>query len=269
MFSHEGRRHRRLERCPVIQLPSSSTDDRPLLALETSGNALGVALCSRGQVVFDENVTEGMIHGRALVPLMQAALASQNLKPADLGAVAVSQGPGSWTGLRIGISAAKAFAWASNLPLVCVPSFEAMALEACGGTLGGPARNGAVLTLRDARSEGFFVAIFDVTDGVPTRLLEECVLKPDAVVEAAKRLGRSALHVCGDAKCLELLAADIRANGWTALPDAANIPGRAVALSGWRRLQSGAGVARTAAEIHAIGPMYLRASDPELKLKQV
>src|SRR5438552_13744577 len=101
-----------------------------LLALETSGNSLGVALHTDLGIVFEENVIEGMIHGRALAPLMKKALESHNLKPAGLSAVAVSLGPGSWTGLRIGISAAKAFAWAAGIPLVTVPSFEALALEA-------------------------------------------------------------------------------------------------------------------------------------------
>ncbi len=238
--------------------------NRPLLAIETSGNSLGVAMYFRGGVVFDENVTEGMIHGRALAPLMKAALASQNIRAADLGAVAVSLGPGSWTGLRIGISAAKAFAWASKIPVVCVSSFEALAMEACGS-----AKNGTIMTLRDARSEGFFAAIIDVTDGAPKRLLEECVLKPADVIDAAKRLSLVSLKVCGDEKCLTQISAEIVANGWTALPELQHIPARAVALCGWRRLQTGEGVSRTAAEIHKVGPLYLRASDPELKLKKV
>jgi len=238
-------------------------NDRPLLALETSGNSLGVALHTRAGIVFNENVTEGMIHGRALVPLMKSALESQSIRAEDLGAVAVSQGPGSWTGLRIGIAAAKAFAYASGIPVVCVPSFEALALEACGTT-----GSGAVLTLRDARSEGFFAAIIDVTNGAPTRLLEECVLKPEDVLVAAKHSARAGLIVCGDEKCLTTLALECEANGWTLRPDLMHIPARAVAVCGWRRFREGLGVARTAAEIHKIGPLYLRASDPELKLKK-
>ena len=246
--------------------------DRPLLALETSGNSLGVALHADGGVVFEENVTEGMIHGRALVPLMKMALASRNLKPADLCAVAVSQGPGSWTGLRIGIAAAKAFAWAAGIPVVCVPSFEALAIEASAVILkrnGGEPTSSTVMTLRDARSEGFFAAIIEVTDGVPKRLLEECVLHSADVVEAAKHCGKMALHVCGDEKCLAQIAAEMNANGWTPLADLKHIPARAVATCGWRRFENGTDIARTAAEIHALGPLYLRASDPELKLKKV
>jgi tRNA threonylcarbamoyladenosine biosynthesis protein TsaB len=231
---------------------------RPLLALETSGNSLGVALISDEGVLFEENVTEGMIHGRALVPLMQSALTSRGLRSSELSAVAVSLGPGSWTGLRIGIAAAKAFAWAAGVPLVGVPSFEALALEA-GGT---------VLTVRDARSEGFFAAIFAVTDGEPKRLLSECVLKAPEVVEAARSLNPARLNVCGDEKCLAQLAPDIAANGWLVKPELQHIPARAVAQCAWRRVQSGEGIMREAAEKHKLAPLYLRASDPELKLNK-
>ncbi len=215
-----------------------------------------MALISDAGVLFEENVTEGMVHGRALVPLMQSALASRGLKPAELGALAVSLGPGSWTGLRIGIAAAKAFAWAAGVPLVGVPSFEALALEA-GGT---------VLTVRDARSEGFFAAIIDVTGGAPKRLLSECVLKPAELMEAVLKFERPVLNVCGDEKCLTILSPAIEKNGWTTRPELRHIPARAVAKCGWRRWQNGDDVLRGAAEIHKLGPLYLRASDPELKL---
>ena len=242
---------------------AETTHLKPLLAIETSGNSLGVALRTNQGIVFNENITEGMIHGRALVPLMKTAIASLGIHPAELGGVAVSHGPGSWTGLRIGISAAKAFAWASHIALVCVPSFEAMALEACGES-----EDGVALTLRDARSEGFFAAIIEVTAGAPRRLLDECVLKPADVIEAAIRAGKMPLNVCGDEKCLAAIAPEIAAHGWTARHDIQSVAARAIAECGWRRLQSGEGVARSAAEIHHIGPLYLRASDPELKLRQ-
>ncbi|HLX60111.1 MAG TPA: tRNA (adenosine(37)-N6)-threonylcarbamoyltransferase complex dimerization subunit type 1 TsaB [Planctomycetota bacterium] len=240
-----------------------------ILALETSGNSLGVALIDAGVVVFDENVTEGMIHGRALVPLMKKALQSRGVKPAQLGGVAVSVGPGSWTGLRIGISAAKALAWAAGVPLVCVPSFEALALEANERATRIPAGKDAgapILTVRDARSEGFFAAIIRVTRGAPERLLEECVIRHAALVEAARRVASAGLVVCGDAKCVTTLGPEIAANGWTALRELEHIPALAVARCGWRRFQAGEGVLRTAVEIHKVGPLYLRASDPELKL---
>ena len=241
---------------------------QPILVLETSGASLGVALISDRGVLFEENVSEGLIHGRALAPLMERALASQGLKAAGLGALGVSLGPGSWTGLRIGISAAKTFAWAARVPLVCVPSFEALAAGA--GLREPDARN--ILTLRDARSEGFFAALFDVTAGAPRRLMNECVLKPEELVPAVKQMQNSSklseIAVCGDEKCLALIAEESARNGWRLINGLQHISAGDTARRALARWLSGVGVLKSAQEIHWLGPLYLRASDPELKLSR-
>lgn len=235
-----------------------------LLAVETSGGSLGVALRAENGLLFEENVTAGAIHGRALAPLIRQALAHQRLNPADLSAVAVSLGPGSWTGLRIGISAAKALAWGAGLTLVGVPSFEALALDAARAAPGH-----ARLLLRDARSEGFFVALFSETLEPPQRWLGESVLPLAALMEAVEKELRTRpevpLAVAGDRVCLETVAEAAQKNGWRLLGGRQHVSAGAVAECGWRRLADGEGL-KTAAEVHTLAPLYLRASDPELKL---
>ena len=237
---------------------------KPLLALETSGASLGVALRDDSGLLFEENVVAGALHGKALAPLIRKALASRQFKPADLGAVAVSLGPGSWTGLRIGISAAKALAWGAGLTLVAVPSFEALALDAARRAPGH-----ARLLLRDARSEGFFVALFSETLWPPERWIGESVLRPPAVAAAAQRVMAAhtgvPLAVCGDRVCLDAVAAAAAQHGWRIVNDCQHITAGAVAECGWQRLQRGEGL-QSAADIHTLAPLYLRASDPELKL---
>src|SRR4051794_25579185 len=98
------------------------TKMHPVLALETSGKYVGVAIRAESGLLFSENVTAGAVHGKALAPLIDKALNACSLRPAELEAVAVSLGPGSWTGLRIGLSAAKAFAWAARIAALGVPS---------------------------------------------------------------------------------------------------------------------------------------------------
>ncbi|MCY3024366.1 MAG: tRNA (adenosine(37)-N6)-threonylcarbamoyltransferase complex dimerization subunit type 1 TsaB [Planctomycetota bacterium] len=237
---------------------------KPLLALETSGGSLGVALRGEEGLLFEENVTAGSIHGRALAPLIRKALEAQRLKPGDLEAAAISIGPGSWTGLRIGLSCAKALAWGAGLALVAVPSFEALAWDAARH-----APQHARLTLRDARSEGFFAALFNETLPAPQRWIEESVLRPAEIVAAVEREMQAhasvPLAVCGDPVCLEALAAAAQRNGWRLLAECRHISAAAVAECGWQRLRRGEGF-RAAADIHTVAPLYLRASDPELKL---
>jgi tRNA threonylcarbamoyladenosine biosynthesis protein TsaB len=111
-------------------------------------------------------------------------LDSQNIAAKDLAAVAVSRGPGSWTGLRIGVSAAKALAWGAGIQLVPVPSFEALALDIAHAAPGH-----ARLSLRDARSEGMFVALFGETSPAAERWIEESVMKaPETVAAVEKEL---------------------------------------------------------------------------------
>jgi tRNA threonylcarbamoyladenosine biosynthesis protein TsaB len=237
---------------------------KPLLALETSGSSLGVALRGDRGLLFEENVTTGSMHGRALAPLMRKALAERSLTPAGLAAIAVSLGPGSWTGLRIGISAAKAFAWGANLTLIGVPSFEALALDAAR-----LARGHARLLLRDARSEGFFVALFSETLEPSQRWIQESVLHAPAVVAAVE--AQMPLHkgvplaVCGDRVCLDAIVPAAEKNGWRVLSECQRVSAGAVAECAWQRLARGEGL-KTPAEIHTLAPLYLRASDPELKL---
>jgi len=119
-----------------------------ILAVETSGSVGSVALCeaagdpadpARGFRTLRERVfTEGLIHGRELAPAVKDLLDATGLRPADLDLLAVSHGPGSYTGLRVGIAFAKTFAWSLGKPLVGVGSLAAMAENATGAAAAAP-----------------------------------------------------------------------------------------------------------------------------------
>jgi len=236
----------------------------PLLAIETSGKSLGVALRTESGLAFEENVQAGAVHGKSLAPLIRKALESQRLKAAQLGGIAVSLGPGSWTGLRIGLSAAKALAWGAGVPLIGVPSFDALARDASRH-----APNHARLVLRDARSEGFFLALFSERSPHAERWIPESVLKVPALLAEVEstlpRHGDVPLALCGDGVCLDALAGTAQQLGWTLLRGCEHISAAAVAECGWDKLVRGE-VLRETSAIHALAPLYLRASDPELKL---
>src|SRR5690606_14405031 len=102
---------------------------KPILAIETSGSICGTAVYFTPQKFFSVNIQLKNIHAEQIFNSIDFVLKSAGIKPDELSAVAVSSGPGSFTGLRIGMSAAKGFAFGAGLPIIAVPTFDALALQ--------------------------------------------------------------------------------------------------------------------------------------------
>jgi len=102
------------------------------LLLETSGKQGFVALGEGGEILCQRTLDEGRRHARDLVPMVGEILRERGLGARDVGVVAVSQGPGSYTGLRVGIASALAFRFATDCHLLLVPSFEILAKDFVG-----------------------------------------------------------------------------------------------------------------------------------------
>jgi tRNA threonylcarbamoyladenosine biosynthesis protein TsaB len=100
-----------------------------LLILETSGRVGQVALALGAHLRRTRQLDETRRHARDLAPAVAELLATENWKPRDLNGVIVSRGPGSYTGLRVGIMAAKVLAYATGVPLIAVESFQAIAAQ--------------------------------------------------------------------------------------------------------------------------------------------
>jgi len=101
----------------------------PILAIETSSRLCGACLYYNEDKFFQSVVNYKNIHAEKLLDIIDSVILTGGIKTPALAAIAVSNGPGSFTGLRIGMSAAKGIAFGSSLPLVQVPTFEALALQ--------------------------------------------------------------------------------------------------------------------------------------------
>jgi len=138
------------------------------VGIETSTPSGGVAILGPDALVTEDHLLGTMMHwgGRAhsqrIVAGLQNLLEGLGISPQDVGAVAVSIGPGSFTGVRVGLAAAKAFAWALGIPLIGVPALEAFALRAFGFDDEGraPAPDLAVCPVLDARRGEVYWAAF-------------------------------------------------------------------------------------------------------------
>ena len=101
-----------------------------ILALETSAKSVSVAVVENGAVLASAYQNMGLTHSVTLMPLLDSMLKNAGLTAKDMSLIAVAAGPGSFTGLRIGVSAAKGLAWALELPCCGVSTLEAMAENA-------------------------------------------------------------------------------------------------------------------------------------------
>jgi tRNA threonylcarbamoyladenosine biosynthesis protein TsaB len=147
-----------------------------VLGLDTATRRASVGLLANGRVVAEQSQNDGR-HAVHLLPLIDSVLQQGGCAVRDLDAIAVSSGPGSFTGLRVGLSVAKGVACATNVPLVGIPTLEALAR-----TLDKP--RGTICTLLDARKGEVYAAYFVASERGWTRLIEDTVTTPEAVVAA-------------------------------------------------------------------------------------
>ena len=130
-----------------------------LLAFETSAKSASVALFEGQQLLGEQYQNTGLTHSQTLLVMAQELLAQCRKNPGEVDAVAVANGPGSFTGVRIGVAAAKGFAWGREIPLYGVSTLEAM-------TLGLGLYRGYVCPVMDARRSQVYNAIYYVNQGV-------------------------------------------------------------------------------------------------------
>ncbi|HAL57286.1 MAG TPA: tRNA (adenosine(37)-N6)-threonylcarbamoyltransferase complex dimerization subunit type 1 TsaB [Bacteroidetes bacterium] len=128
-----------------------------VLGIETSTAVCGVGLFIENGAEIDRSLVESHIHSEKLLTLLQEVVAGEQLSLNDIDAVAVSIGPGSFTGLRIGLSTAKGLCYAIGKPLLAVPTFEAIA-EA---TRQANPTAGRVLILVDAKKDEYYCGRYE------------------------------------------------------------------------------------------------------------
>lgn len=218
-----------------------------LLGIDTATWTATVGVTRDGVVLAEAVQRESRAHTAALPALVDRVLGEADVALEDLDAIAVSIGPGSFTGLRVGLALAQGLAFAGGLRLVAVPTLEALAVAA-------EARVGeTVCAAIDARKREVYAALFAVTDDGVQRLTADAALVPAALAE---RLPAGCVLV-GDASDAY---GDVFHGRATIRPFATHHPrGGIVARLGWRRAVAGETV-----QPGGLEPVYVRAPDAEL-----
>ena len=149
-----------------------------ILAFESSAKAASAALVKDGRLISQYSQCSGLTHSRTLLPMGEDMLKNAELKLSDVDLIAVAHGPGSFTGIRIGVSMVKGLAWAAEKACVGVSTLEALAWH-------GVAAGGYVCPVMDARRNQVYNAIFKIEDGRPVRVTED---RPIALSELAEEI---------------------------------------------------------------------------------
>ena len=159
-----------------------------ILAIDTSGPVCGVAVMKAGAIVYEASAINKMTHSVNLLPMIDMAMQSAGLTIAELDRIAVVSGPGSFTGVRIGVSTVKGLAHAHNTHCVAVDALECMAA-------GAGEFNGVICPIQDARAGQVYGAAFKAGDVRPERLMDDIPLKLEEYVEQIKTLGERFLFL--------------------------------------------------------------------------
>ena len=165
-----------------------------ILAFETSAKAASVALMQDDKIIGSCYQNTGLTHSQTLMVMAQDVLKQCGFAPTDVSHVAVAAGPGSFTGVRIGVAAAKGFAWGGELPCCGVSTLEAMALW-----LG--VSDGYICCAMDARRSQVYNAIFQAKNGEMTRITEDRAISLEALCEELKALD-APVYLVGDGSLL-------------------------------------------------------------------
>ena len=221
------------------------------LAFETSAKAASVALTQDGKLLGESYQNTGLTHSQTLMVMAEDLMKQCGKTVSDITAVAVAEGPGSFTGIRIGVAAAKGFAWGRELPCYGVSTLEAMA-ESLG------IYQGYVCPCMDARRSQVYNALFYVNQGKIERIAPDRAISLSDLAEELKTL-QEPVFLVGDGAnlCYNTLSTGIPG---LVLPPEHRQHQRAVgvALLAAKKIAAG-----ESGDGNALTPNYLRLSQAE------
>lgn len=220
------------------------------LAIDTSNLTLGVALVGEETVMGEYVSHVKQNHSVRAMPAVEWVLQECGVKPAELDRVIVAEGPGSYTGLRIGVSIAKTLAWTLNIPLVTVSSLEVLA---AGGTY----FDGMICPLFDARRGQVYTGLYEYEDGVLLNRRKDCNLLLADWLEELKTEDKQILFIGNDVSLHRELITQILGEQAIFAAMTENNPRPS--------MLGKIGLKKDPVDLHSFVPNYIRMAEAEVK----
>ena len=155
-----------------------------LLAIESSGLVASVAIMSEDKLIGEYTTNFKKTHSQTLLPMLDEVVRMTGISLDDVDAIAVSGGPGSFTGLRIGAATAKGLGLALDKPLIHVPTVDALAYNLFG-------TNQVICPIMDARRQQTYTGLYKFTDGTMDTVLPQCVVGIQEIIEKINEMGEA------------------------------------------------------------------------------
>lgn len=226
-----------------------------ILALDCSEGPASCAVVEDGKILCESFVSVPLTHSRTLIPMLTDMLKNAGLSVGEMDRLAVTVGPGSFTGLRIGVAAVKGLALGADLPCVGVSTPGAAAMSAVS-------LSGLICPVMDARCRQVYTALFEAKEGALTRIWEDRAVSVDDLAAALQEATAARPD----------LPLWLTGNGVPAVEDAlAPLGAKSAPLT--LRSQRASAVALLAADAEpvdasALAPVYLRLPQAERELKR-
>lgn len=166
-----------------------------ILALDTSGQSASVAILRDGLIGYEAQLTNGLTHSQCIMPMVDQALTALGMTSADMDLFAVVVGPGSFTGVRIGVSTVKALAHATGKPCIGIDALETLAFGA--GDF-----DGLICPILDARAQQVYGAVFRQGE-TPHRVMDDVAMKLVAFMDEVDQLGEPLLFLGDGARAFK------------------------------------------------------------------
>jgi tRNA threonylcarbamoyladenosine biosynthesis protein TsaB len=226
-----------------------------VLAVDTSTQAGSVAVLEDDTLLAEVAVTSSRTHAKRLMPAIDACLEMAGLGVADCDAFAVTTGPGSFTGLRIGISTIKGLGFATKKPVAGVSTLDALAYQF-------PSFPHLVCPMLDARKGQIYTGLYESTGHMTwKRVVEDCAVEPK---EWLKQIQRMCLFVGdGSLAYAEIIRETLGGLAQFVPPYLNRVRASVVAYIGMKQVLDG-----ETTDVSTLVPHYIRASDAEIKLKK-
>lgn len=219
-----------------------------ILAIDTSNQVLGIAILNQDQIIGELITNVKKNQTSRLMPAIHQLMKDIDMNPDQLDKIVVARGPGSYTGVRIGVTTAKSLAWALSIPVVGVSSLEVLAYQ-------GRFSDSLICPFFDARRERVYTGLYKWTDNKLYLEHEEMNISMVHWLEKIKKYGKEIMFLSPDIHLYKEIIIEY-------LHDFAIFPEDALHIAKPSNLAI-AGMNQTSDDIHSLIPNYLRLAEAE------